>query len=104
MNHSAAVEFGPEANGSMSLGQYLDLATGFLRRRYIGIIICILLVLPFGAAYWWFAPVNYTASSVMMIETQKTPLRESSQGSVASDPGWIESQIGIIRSQNVVAY
>jgi succinoglycan biosynthesis transport protein ExoP len=40
----------------------------------------------------------------MMIETQKSPLQQSLLGNASFDSAWIESQIGVLKSQNVAAY
>jgi succinoglycan biosynthesis transport protein ExoP len=40
----------------------------------------------------------------MMIETRHSPLQESLLGGAPTDSAWIESQIGILKSQNVAAY
>ena len=41
----------------------------------------------------------------MLLETQRSPLSESLSGGTAlRDSAWIESQIGILRSQNVAGY
>jgi succinoglycan biosynthesis transport protein ExoP len=81
----------------------MDFAAGFLRRRYLIILVCLLLSLPFGAWSHFTAPPSYTASTTMMIETRKSPL-QSLLGETVPDPGWIESQIGVLKSQNVAAY
>jgi polysaccharide biosynthesis transport protein len=40
----------------------------------------------------------------MMIETRKSPLQESLLGNAPPDAAWVESQIGVLKSQNVAAY
>jgi len=40
----------------------------------------------------------------MMIETRKNPLQQSQFGDAPLDAAWIESQIGVIKSQSVAAY
>lgn len=40
----------------------------------------------------------------MMIETRKNLLQENLLGNAPMDAAWIESQIGVLRSQNVAAY
>jgi succinoglycan biosynthesis transport protein ExoP len=40
----------------------------------------------------------------MMIETRRSPLQESVLGNVPADSAWVESQIGVLKSQNVAAY
>src|SRR5262245_56606618 len=66
-------------------------------------LVPLLLSLAFGALYLRFTPSTYTASATMMIETRKGPL-ESLLGNGPPDSAWVESQIGVLKSQNVAAY
>jgi polysaccharide biosynthesis transport protein len=93
-----------EIAASSTLAGRMDLALGFLRRRYLIILLCLLSALPFGALYLFTTPASYTASATMMIETRKGPLQEALLGSVPPDSSWIESQIGVLKSQSVAAY
>ena len=88
---------------SPTLGGQIDLVTKFLHRRYLSILICILLALPIGALYLLTTPASYTASATMMIKSRKGPL-EPLLGSGLPDPAWIDSQIGVLRSTNIAAY
>ena len=87
-----------------TLGDRIDFVMGFLRRRYLVILIPILLSLPVGAWYLFTTPPTYTASAVMMIDTREGPLQGGLFGDTAPDAGWVESQIGVLRSINVAAY
>ena len=90
---------------SAGFGDQIKRVTGFLRRRYLSIIICLLLSLPFGLLYYFLAPRTYIASAGMLLETQRSQLSESlAGGTAARDSVWVESQIGILRSQNVAGY
>ena len=60
--------------------------------------------LPLGALYLYSLQPTYTASTTMMMETQRGLLQESILGRTTNDAGWIESQIGVLKSQNVAAY
>jgi polysaccharide biosynthesis transport protein len=94
---------GPPA--SPTLGERIDFVFGFLRRRYLSILIGLLLCLPVGALYVFLAPATYTASTTLMIETRNGQiLQKSLQGDMRPDAAWIESQIGILKSANVAAY
>jgi polysaccharide biosynthesis transport protein len=97
---------GPETPLSASLAQQMSFVAGFLRRRYLTIVIFLLLALACGALYMFTAVPVYTASSTMMIEARKSPLQESLLGlsSTTPDPAWIDSQIQILTSQSVAAY
>src|SRR5262249_41732915 len=96
---------GPEFRASALVRDRIDFALSFLRRRYLTILICLLLSLPIGALYLFNAPTTYTGSTVMMIDSRSSQIiQKSAVGDLRPDPGWIESQIGILRSQNVAAY
>src|SRR4051794_35265571 len=96
-------DLGSEAPGA-SIGQQIDLVTGFLRRRYKLILACLILALPFGGLYLYFTPASYTASATMLIETRQSPLQQAFSRDPVPDAPWIESQIGVLKSQNVAAY
>ena len=91
---------------SAGIGDQIKLVTGFLRRRYPSIVIGLLLSLPFGSSLLFLPrpPRTYIASAGMLIETQKSPLSEALVGGTTLGPAWIESQIGVLRSQNVAGY
>jgi succinoglycan biosynthesis transport protein ExoP len=95
---------GNDAAPSVSIGAQMSRVTGALRRRYKGIAVCFLLCLPLGALYYFLAPKSYTATALMLIDTDKGPMTDLSQGMVLRDATWIESQIGVLKSQNVAAY
>jgi succinoglycan biosynthesis transport protein ExoP len=94
---------GPELPASLTLGAQIDFVIGFLRRRYLIILIGLLLSLPFGALYLYITPSSYTASAVMMIEPRKGPL-EPLMGSTMPDSAWIESQSIALKSLNIANY
>src|SRR5215472_3988162 len=95
----------PELTASPSLAAQINIVTGFLRRRYLPIVICVLASLVVGAAFLASATPMYTASAAMMIETPRDLALPSARDSAgAPDAAWIESQILILKSQNVAAY
>jgi succinoglycan biosynthesis transport protein ExoP len=100
---SSDLASGPEAP-SVSIAETMDRVANFLRRRWLTIVICVLLALVAGAVFLRVASPIYTASSTMMIETQKTPFQDSLLNKTTQDAPWIESQIGVLRSQPVAAY
>jgi polysaccharide biosynthesis transport protein len=95
---------GPELPASATLGAQIDFVTGFLRRRYLLILLGLLLSLPLGALYLYITPATYTASSIMMVEPRKTPFEPVLGSSVAPDAVWIESQNVALKSLNVASY
>src|ERR1700732_2616750 len=94
---------GPEAP-SVSIAETMDHVANFLRRRWLTIVICVLLSVVAGAAFLRVASPIYAASSTMMIETQKTPFQDSLLNKTTQEAPWIESQIGVLKSQPVAAY
>jgi succinoglycan biosynthesis transport protein ExoP len=96
---------GTELSASSTFGERIDFAKAFLRRRYLVILTCLLLSAPFAALYLISTPPTYTASATMLIESQSNLLARSLFGSdMRLDAAWMESQIGIIKSQLVAAY
>jgi polysaccharide biosynthesis transport protein len=96
---------GPETPASPTLGERFDFVVGFLRRRYLVIMVSLLLSLALGASYLFIAPPTYTGSAIMIIETRKgSSALPDAFGSVPPDAAWIETQIGVLKSGNVFAY
>jgi polysaccharide biosynthesis transport protein len=93
---------GPESPASATVGDRIDFVMRFLRRRYLIILICLLLSLPVGALYLFQSPPTYTASATMMIETRQG--QDTLFGGAPTDSAWIESQIGVLKSLNVAGY
>ncbi len=89
---------------SPTLGERFDFVVSFLRRRYVIILALLLPSLACGALYLYTTPPTYTASATMMIETRKGALQESLLGNTPPDSPWVESQIGVLKSQSVAAY
>jgi polysaccharide biosynthesis transport protein len=95
---------GMEAQQSSSLKDRIDVVMAFLRRRYLIILVFLLLALPFGGLYLYLTPKSYTASAIMMIETRGSVLKDSLFNGAPIESAWIESQAGILTSANVAAY
>jgi succinoglycan biosynthesis transport protein ExoP len=87
----------------VTLGQRIDFVRAFLHRRYLGILICLLIALPVGAFYAFTSPKTYTASATMMIETRKGHL-ESQANPGPLDLAWFETQLQNLKSLNVLSY
>lgn len=77
---------------------------GFLRRQYLIILACIVLGLLLGSLYIIATPPSFTASATMMIDTRKASLFSGSLTDVPADAAWVESQIGMLKSENVASY
>jgi succinoglycan biosynthesis transport protein ExoP len=82
----------------------MNFVAGFLRRRYLIILASLLLSLSLGALYLFTAAPIYTASATILIEPRKGLLQQTLGGDPLPDAAWIESQIGVLKSQNVAAY
>ena len=95
---------GSQLDSPVTLSDRIDRAASFLRRRYRIVLAGVLICLPLGGLYHYVSPATYTASTTLMMETQRGLLQESILGHSTTDTGWIESQIGVLKSQNVAAY
>ena len=85
-----------------NLGQRLDYVRGFLHRRYLAIILGLMIALPIGALYAFTSPKTYTASATMMIETRKGPLDRVA--TTPLDVAWFETHLQNLKSVNVLGY
>jgi succinoglycan biosynthesis transport protein ExoP len=87
-----------------TISERIDIVASFLRRRYRIILLGMIACLPLGALYHYITPASHTASTTVVLETQRGLLQESILGHATTDSAWIESQIGVLKSQNVAAY
>jgi polysaccharide biosynthesis transport protein len=85
-----------------NLGQRLDYLRGFLQRRYVVILLGLVVALPFGAFYAFTSPKTYTAFATMTIETRKGPL--DGPGTASPDMAWFETNLQNLKSVNVLGY
>ena len=58
----SATDSKPDA--PVTLSDRIDIAIGFLRRRYRSILVGLLICLPVGALYHYLTPATYTASTI----------------------------------------
>ena len=95
---------GAASPASPTIRERIDFIWAFLRRRYLSIAIGLVLCLPIGGLYLLGTAPTYTATATMMIDTRSSQLQKSLLGEMTPDAGWIDSQIGVLKSQNVAAY
>ena len=93
-----------ELPASPTVGERIDFVVSFLRRRYLIILASLLLSLSLGASYLFTSAPTYTASATILIEPRKGLLQQTLGGDPPTDAAWIESQIGVLKSQNVASY
>jgi polysaccharide biosynthesis transport protein len=98
-------EFSPlqQPEAAPNLGQRLDYIRGFLQRRYLAILIGLVLALPYGAFHGFTSPKSYTASATMMIESRKGPL-DGPANAIPLDAAWFETHLQNLKSVNVLGY
>jgi succinoglycan biosynthesis transport protein ExoP len=104
-NHHSMAAAVPEVAAATSFADLVDLFFGLLRRQYLVILSCLILALGVGALYVLIAPSTYTAATLVMIESrtgQFLPER-SVLGETQINSPWIDSQIAIIRSDDLLA-
>jgi polysaccharide biosynthesis transport protein len=95
----------PSGPDPKALAERMDFVVGFLRRRYVIILASLLLALSLGALYLFKTTPTYTASAGILIEPRKGLLQQTLGGDpLLPDAAWIDSQIGVLKSQNVAAY
>jgi succinoglycan biosynthesis transport protein ExoP len=95
---------GSELSASEAFRDRITFVIGFLRRRCWGILVCLLLSMAIGALYLFTTPPTFTASATMMIEPRRGQLVRSAWNEGPTDSVWIESQIGLLKSENVAAH
>jgi polysaccharide biosynthesis transport protein len=100
-----AVEHEPVLNEEMGLGEVVNFVWGFLRRQYPVIVFCALLAVAMGVIYLRHTPPRYTAHATMIIDTRKGQVfqNQSILADAPIDLAGIESQVQIVKSENVAA-
>ena len=97
-------EFKMPRSTAMSLG---DLIASFvsLARRRLGVLILIFCVsLLCGVVYLYVAPPGFMAKAELLIDTKKAqpfPQQQSSATDLAMDSAAVDSQIQVLKSENV---
>ena len=95
-----------EFSASHTWAEKIDFVIGFLRRRHLTILIFLVSALLLAAVYLLVTPSTYTATATMIIDARNSQILQQSPsvGAIQPDSAWIDSQIGILKSQNVAAY
>jgi succinoglycan biosynthesis transport protein ExoP len=85
------------------VGEDLTTYINILRRQFPVIILVIVCVLSLGFIYLITATPKFTATSRMVIDTRKVQLfqQQSSFGDIAIDPATTETQVEILKSENI---
>jgi succinoglycan biosynthesis transport protein ExoP len=93
-------DFGPDyASPAESLTTYLNI----VRRQLPTILVVMACVLALGLIYLFTAVPKFTATARMVIDTRKVQLfqQQSVLGDIAVDPGMVETQVEILKSENI---
>jgi succinoglycan biosynthesis transport protein ExoP len=94
-----------EPSASTQIAELVDWCLGLLRRQYVIILSCLVLGLTVGGVYLSVTPPTYTASALVMMDSrtgQFLPDR-SIVGDTPLNSSWIDSQITIISSDELLA-
>ena len=83
-----------------------ELLTSFadlIRRQLPLIVVVIVCAMTLGVVYLITSPPQYTATGTMVIDTRKVQLfqQQSVLGDIAIDAGTVETQVQILRSENI---
>jgi len=93
---------GPEFSPTALLRGRISHILAFLGRRYISIILFVLLSIGVGLLYLLATPPIFTATATMMLDTRKQQFqRQSGVADVQTDSSWMDTQIGTVKSVNV---
>jgi polysaccharide biosynthesis transport protein len=101
-NHSLADRDAMVSDASPA--DLLNSIVSFVRRWLWVILFTTLLTTAFGAIYIFITPPSFTARATIIIDTRKVQLfqQQSLIGDVPVDPGTVDSQVEIVRSENVI--
>src|SRR5262249_7592789 len=101
-NHSLA-----DRNATVSDASPADLLNSivsFVRRWLWVLLFTTLLTTTIGTIYVFITPPSFTARATIIIYTRKMQLftQQSLIGDVPVDPGTVDSQVEVVRSENVI--
>src|SRR5262245_35365231 len=101
-NEELAVDSGTAEGG---LGQIIDFAFGFLRRRWLIILFFTLLGIGAGVTYLRVTPPSYTAKATVMIGTQRAQFVQQQSMFTDSplDSAQLDSQLQILQSKSIAS-
>jgi len=88
---------------ALSPAELLRSVTEFIHRQRLVIVFVAALVVSLGFIYIFTTPPSYTADAQMIIDTRKVQLfqNQSVFGDVAIDSATVDSQIEILKSENI---
>ena len=90
------------AAGAETPGELLSALVGFIKRQYPVIIFIAAIIFVIGVVYRVSTPPSYTAQGTMVIDTRKVQLfQQSMLGDMGIDAATVESQVEILRSENI---
>ena len=95
----------PAAAEMLSGADTLRLFTGFIRRQFSVVLFVTLLTTALGAIYLFTARPSFTAQAQLMIDTRKVQVfqQQSILGDIPIDTAQVESQVEVLKSENVAA-
>jgi succinoglycan biosynthesis transport protein ExoP len=96
-------EQAPSDSEFVSPAELYAAVVGFVRRQFSVIVFVALFTLALGAVYLFTAPPRYTGQAVLVIDTHNSKLfqAESPFGDLPMDSATVDTQIEIIKSQNI---
>ena len=72
----------PDLPASPTLGERFDFVISFLRRRYLAVLVPLVLCIALGALYLFTTPPTYTASATILIEPRKSMFQQTMGGGI----------------------
>jgi succinoglycan biosynthesis transport protein ExoP len=93
----------PQQSENSPTVQFLHSVINFVRRQYIVLALSVLLTTALATAYLITTPPSFTAYAKMIIDTRKVQVfqQQSIMGDLGIDSAAVESQVEILKSQNI---
>jgi succinoglycan biosynthesis transport protein ExoP len=103
IENSQSVANGDRTPQFATSAELLGSCVGFIRRQYGVILFVLSLCIALAAVYVYTAPPRYSALAKMIIDSRRVQLfqQQAVVGDVATDAAQIESQVEIMKSENV---
>ena len=101
--HAPLVEHEQVSPGHGELGEALDLVWVFLRRQYSVILFTALLTIAVAIIYLLATPPRFSAHTGLILDVRRGQFfqQQSILADAPTDAAWVESQVEIVKSQNI---
>lgn len=92
-----------QMNDGLNFREVAVVVTGFLRRQFFVITLCVICGLIAGLLYLFSTPPRFSASAKLLIDSSKVRILQQQQGSIDTpvDAAQVETQVELLKSDKI---